>query len=41
MTDIATTSIPWFRAVDRGAWRALLAAKVGMQGSMKPSIRAR
>jgi MFS family permease len=29
MTDAATASIPWFRTVDRGAWRALLAANLG------------
>jgi MFS family permease len=30
MTDIATSlSIPWFRMVDRGAWRTLLATNLG------------
>jgi MFS family permease len=29
MTDAATASTPWFRTVDRGAWRALLAANLG------------
>jgi MFS family permease len=29
MTDIATASVPWFRTVDRKAWRTLLAANLG------------
>ena len=29
MNDAAAASIPWFRTVDRGAWRALLAANLG------------
>jgi MFS family permease len=29
MTDAAAASIPWFRTVDREAWRALLAANLG------------
>jgi MFS family permease len=29
MNDAAAASIPWFRTVNRGAWRALLAANLG------------
>jgi hypothetical protein len=40
MTDAATASIPWFRTVDRGAWRALLAARFRARTSQPRQHRA-